>query len=222
MSARQISYIGFAVSFALLGSAAAQTRLALTSPTVNPDPLESPLTSTPTPPAANPTPPGFSVGPDPAAGETRTRPPAANEPRGNPLWAIPLKLLTFTRDRPLFTPSRRPPAPPVAYVEPPRPVVPAKPAEPERPRLTLIGVVLGEKDGIAIFVDSATREVVRLRKNEGHSGWILRSLQGREATLEKEAFTAILVIPPPAAAPNPGPVFTGQQTPILPGLGPQL
>jgi general secretion pathway protein N len=97
-----------------------------------------------------------------------------------------------------------------------------KPAEPERPRLALIGVVLSERDAIAIFLDQTTREVIRLRKNEGHSGWILRSLQGREATLQKEAFTAVLVIPPPGAAPNPDAIFTGQQSPVLPGLGPQL
>jgi general secretion pathway protein N len=206
----------------LLGSAAAQTRLALTSSAVAPDALESPLTSTPTPPAASPAAPGFIVGPEPAASETRMRPPVANAPRGNPLWAIPLKSLSFTRDRPLFTPSRRPPTPPVAYVAPPRPVVPAKPKEPERPRLTLIGVVLAERDGIAIFIDQTTREVVRLRRNEGHSGWILRSLQGREATLEKEAFTTILAIPPPAGAQGPGAIFTGQWAPIPPGLEPQL
>jgi hypothetical protein len=222
MSTRWTLYIGFAVSLALLGSAAAQTRLALTSPNVGPDPLESVVTPTPAPAAGNSTRPGFGVAPDPAAGDARTRQGAASEPRGNPLWAIPLKSLTFTRDRPLFTPSRRPPSPPVAYVEPPRPIVLPKPAEPERPRLALIGVVLSERDAIAIFVDQTTREVIRLRKNEGHSGWILRSLQGRQATLQKEAFTAILVIPPPGAAPNPDAIFTGQQSPILPELGPQL
>ena len=32
------------------------------------------------------------------------------QPSGNPLWAIPLRALTVTRDRPIFSPSRRPPA----------------------------------------------------------------------------------------------------------------
>jgi general secretion pathway protein N len=209
-------YIGLAVSLALLGGAGAQTRLALTSPTVDPDPLDSPVTSIPALPAATNTQPGAGPVLD------RTRPSAPTEPRGNPLWAIPLKSLSSTRDRPLFTPSRRPPAAPVAYVEPPKPVVTPKPAEPERPRLTLIGVILGEKDGIAIFVDDATKEVIRLRKNEGHSGWILRSLQGREATLAKEAFTAVLVIPPPGGDQNPGVILSGQQPPLPPGQEPQL
>src|SRR5205085_5181002 len=36
------------------------------------------------------------------------------DPTGNPLWAIPLSALTATRERPLFLPSRRAPAPAVA------------------------------------------------------------------------------------------------------------
>ena len=36
------------------------------------------------------------------------------DPSGNPLWAIPLSALTATRERPLFLPSRRAPAPAVA------------------------------------------------------------------------------------------------------------
>src|SRR5262249_59935905 len=46
---------------------------------------------------------------------------------GNPLWAVPLSALTVTRDRPLFSASRRPPPP--AGVAPP-PVVRAKPPPP--------------------------------------------------------------------------------------------
>src|SRR5258708_33146709 len=30
---------------------------------------------------------------------------------GNPLWAVPLDALSMTRERPLFSPSRRPPPP---------------------------------------------------------------------------------------------------------------
>jgi general secretion pathway protein N len=223
MSARwNTLYIGLAVSLALLGGAAAQTRLALTSPAVTPDPLDSPVTSSPAPPAANSTRPAPGPALDPGFGDVRTRPSAAAEPRGNPLWAVPLKSLSFTRDRPLFTPSRRPPTPPVAYVEPPRPVVVSKPAEPESPRLTLIGVVLGEKDAIAILVDETTREVIRLRRNEGYRGWILRSVQGREAMLEKETLTAILAIPLPGGEKNAATPIPVQQRIIPAGQEPEL
>ena len=46
-----------------------------------------------------------------------TAPPRAErpaDPTGNPLWAIPLSSLTATRERPIFLPSRRAPAPAVA------------------------------------------------------------------------------------------------------------
>ena len=36
------------------------------------------------------------------------------DPTGNPLWAIPVSSLTATRERPIFPPSRRAPAPAVA------------------------------------------------------------------------------------------------------------
>ena len=42
----------------------------------------------------------------------RAPPAAARErpaPSGNPLWTLPLKQLSITRERPIFSPSRRPP-----------------------------------------------------------------------------------------------------------------
>jgi general secretion pathway protein N len=135
-------------------------------------------------------------------GDESPKPPVAREPRGNPLWAIPLKSLTATRERPLFSPSRRPPPRPVtSFAAPPKPAEPAlPPAEPPRPQLALIGVIAGEQDGVAVLLDEMTKEVVRLRKNEGHGGWILRSIKGREATLQRDAFTAVLTLPAPGAA----------------------
>jgi general secretion pathway protein N len=221
---RNILGIGVAASLVLPGVVAAQTRLALTSPNVGPDPLDNPVPSFSGLPPADITPPrgadpqvspGFGVQPRPAAA-------APPEPRGNPLWAIPLKDFVFTRDRPLFSPSRRPATPPVAYVAPSKPVVMMRPAEPELPKLTLIGVILSEKDGIGIFVDGATREVIRLRKNEGHGGWILRTLEGRQATLEKAASIAVLVIPSPGGEPVPAVLLSGSDQPRPDAQEPQL
>ena len=39
--------------------------------------------------------------------------PAERVLSANPLWAMPIKQFSVTRDRPIFLPSRRPPAPPV-------------------------------------------------------------------------------------------------------------
>jgi len=116
---------------------------------------------------------------------------------GNPLWAVPLSALSATRERPIFSSSRRPPTPAV----PARPVVrtapppPSTPAQPERPLLALVGTVAGEAESIAIFVDQTTQAIVRLRTGEGHAGWILRSVAAREVTLQSDQDTAILALP---------------------------
>jgi general secretion pathway protein N len=127
--------------------------------------------------------------------------PAADEPalRGNPLWGIPLDSLRATRERPLFTPSRRPPTPAV-IAAPPAPVkIVAAPAEPEQPPLNLLGVVIGTTDGYAVFINTTTHDIVRLRTGEGHDGWILQSVKGHEVVLEKNHRTAVVAFPQPSA-----------------------
>ena len=131
--------------------------------------------------------------------------PQPRELSGNPLWAIPLSSLSATRERPLFTPSRRPPA--AAIAGPPRvdPVAATPPTEPERPRLMLVGAIVGDQGGIAIFVDQTTNDVVRLRTGESHSGWMLRSVRGREAMFQKNSETLTLAMPVPGAPPTGAP-----------------
>jgi hypothetical protein len=128
---------------------------------------------------------------------------------GNPLWAIPLSSLSATRDRPLFTPSRRPPALPAVAPPPVAVVAPPPPTEPERPQLTLVGAIVSDSGGIAIFIDQTTNEVVRLRTGDTHSGWKLRSVKGREAEFQRASETLTLALPPPGglapAAPPPPP-----------------
>jgi general secretion pathway protein N len=154
--------------------------------------------------------------PNPPASDARraaSKAPAVM-PTGNPLWTIPLSQLAVTRDRPIFSPSRRPPAPVVAapiYVPPPAPRI-AK-AEPERPPLTLVGTIAGEKDAIAVFVLQGTGTTIRLHPNESHEGWVLLSVQGREATLQKAGASAVMALAPPGGVPEP---VTAQLTPDPP------
>ena len=134
----------------------------------------------------------------------RTRAPAAKPAAayGNPLWAIPLATLSISRQRPLFTPSRRPPAPPpVVIAAPPQPVQPARAPEPERLQLALIGTVVGSAESIGVFLDQPTQRLIRLKTGEEHAGWILRAVRPREVTLEKGARVEILSLPRPGAAP---------------------
>lgn len=120
-------------------------------------------------------------------------------PTGNPLWSVPLSVLTATQERPIFSASRRPPqravvASPVEQVSAP---AAQKGSEPEHPPLALIGAVVGDSDAIAVFVDRASQKIVRLRQGDAHAGWVLSSVLRREVTLKKADKTEVLVLPRP-------------------------
>jgi general secretion pathway protein N len=153
----------------------------------------------------------------PLAGPKRE--PAKAAAGGNPLWSVPLSMLTATQERPIFSASRRPP--PRAVAGPP--IVPAsapppKPAEPERPALALIGAVVGDSDAIAVFLDRTNQKIVRLRSGDTHAGWVLSSVLAREVTLKKAEQTEVLVLQRqegPGSAGVPGiPAIAGAPPPL--------
>ncbi len=124
-------------------------------------------------------------------------------PGGNPLWGIPMSSLTATRERPLFSPSRRPPSPPPE----PMPVAeapPPPPAEPEQPLFTLVGTATGETDNVAVVMDQNTRNLVRVKVGETVSGWQLRSIDQRAMTVEKNDRRVTLTLPAAPASAAPG------------------
>jgi hypothetical protein len=127
-------------------------------------------------------------------------------PAGNPLWGLPLRQLSVTRERPLFSSSRRPP--PLAAPPAITPVMvrqPVKPPEPGRPVVSLVGTIIGIDDQIGVLLDTETHSVVRLRVGEDHRGWILRLIEAREVTLVKDGEQAVTLElrPPDGAAPAP-------------------
>jgi hypothetical protein len=132
--------------------------------------------------------------------------PVVGEPEqgGNPLWSLPLSSLSVTRERPIFSPSRRPPPPPVIAtpyvppVSPPQP--PAKPPEPDHPLLTLLGTLAGESQGVGIFLNETDKTPLRLKTGEDHEGWVLRSIRGGEAIFDKADRTATLTLSPLGSA----------------------
>ncbi len=117
-------------------------------------------------------------------------------PSANPLWAIPLSQLSETRDRPIFSVSRRPPAPP-AEAKPVTVRAPPRPKVPERPQLSLVGTIASGEEGFGIFLDQTTKAALRLKVGEDHQGWKLQSIRGREVTLEKDQQTSVLRLPEP-------------------------
>jgi hypothetical protein len=127
------------------------------------------------------------------------RPPT---PPGNPLWRIPIDSLSDTRERPLFSASRRRPPPSPSPPEPAMTNAAASaPAKPERPSLTLQGTVTGKPRDIALVLDEVAKSSVSLRVGEAVQGWYLRSVNHNAVTLGKDDRIVIIALPAPSASP---------------------
>jgi hypothetical protein len=135
----------------------------------------------------------------PAAKPAAPSAPTERALSANPMWAMPLKQFTVTRERPIFSPSRRPPPPPPSAVTVAKVVVP-RPKEPEQPQLSLVGTILGDEDRFGIFVDQSTKNVLRLRVGEQFEDWTLKSVQGREAAFQKNHLSFVVALPQPTPA----------------------
>ena len=139
-----------------------------------------------------------------AKSDRRKKSGAATAPAGRqPVVGIPVSSLSVTQERPLFSASRRPPAPPAPLAPPPVPVAeaPPPPAEPERPPLTLVGTAIGNRK---ILRSSSTRRRKPLfvsTSGEAAMGWYLRSVDLRTMTLEKNNQLVTLSLPTPGATP---------------------
>jgi general secretion pathway protein N len=122
--------------------------------------------------------------------------PRANPPSANPLWVIPLARLSDTRERPIFSSSRRPPV--VSSVPVPK-APPPRPATVEHPQLSLVGTIISDDQSFGIFIDQSTKAALPLKIGEIHQGWKLRSVQSRAATLERDQQTETLNLPEPGS-----------------------
>jgi hypothetical protein len=122
--------------------------------------------------------------------------PPVQTPSANPLWGIPLAQLSGTRERPIFSASRRPP--PVAAIAETAPVKPPpRKKEIEPPQLSLVGTIASIDEGFGIFIDQSSKAAVRLKVGDDHQGWKLRQIRGREVTMEKDERSAVLTLPQP-------------------------
>ena len=142
-------------------------------------------------------------------------------PSGNPLWAVPLSILTATQERPIFSASRRPPQPAVVAAPVVSAPTPQKPTEPEHPPLALIGAVVGETDAVAVFLDRTNQKIVRLRQGEAYAGWTLSSVLPREVTFKKADRTEVLALKRqdgPAGIPG-APAVPVSAVPVMPAAG---
>src|SRR5262245_32942657 len=96
----------------------------------------------------------------------------------NPLEAQPLDRLSATRDRPLFSPTRRPTPPP----PPPPPEQPPVAVVPQPPNLTLVGIVVDDEGARALIRSSATK-ADRVQIGDDIGGWKVAQIDGRRMVL---------------------------------------
>ena len=147
----------------------------------------------------------------PARAET----PAPATTVGNPLDNVRLEDLRATRERPLFSPSRRPPPPPAARVEappPPAPPIEEKAAAIEPPPFDLVGAVVGEGVSYALLRNRTTSKVTRFRPGEDAEGWRVGVVSLRSVALERDGRKESLALAGPPATPqgDPGAEVAGE------------
>jgi len=94
----------------------------------------------------------------------------------SPLAAYPLDRLSATRQRPLFSPGRRAPAPP------PAPTIAAAPPPPP-PKLILFGIVMDADDAHAIVGTGTADKTRRVRIGDDIGGWKVTQIEGRQLVL---------------------------------------
>ena len=101
-------------------------------------------------------------------------------------------------ERPLFSPTRRPPPPP----KPPAPPPPPDPLA----NVHIYGIFVGEEEGTGGMLASIGGKVRRVTTADDVSGWKIKAFKEREVTLAKGEETRVLrlVQARPTAAPKPG------------------
>ncbi len=115
---------------------------------------------------------GLSIRPPPLAGEGSE----GGAVLPSPLAAQPLDRLSATRERPLFSPTRRPPPPP-----PPVVVAPEPPPPP--PDVALFGIVMDGDEAHAVVRAGPAAKIMNVRVGDDIGGWKVAQIEGRQLVL---------------------------------------
>jgi hypothetical protein len=162
---------------ALMVLAAAPAVAADASPQPRPDPPPLPLAS-----------------PLPQAGEARAGETADDREGGaallSPLAAQPLDRLSATRERPLFSPTRRPPPPPPPVVAAPEP----PPSPPPPPNVALFGIVMDGDEAHAIVRAGPSDKIMRVGVGDDIGGWKVAQIEERRLVLSLDGRTATFMM----------------------------
>jgi len=107
----------------------------------------------------------------------------------NPLEAQPLDRLSATRERPLFSPTRRPTPPP----PPPPPEAAPVAVVPQPPNVQLFGIVVDD-DGARAIVRSGAEKVDRVQIGDDIGGWKVSQIEGRRLVLSLDGRLATFTL----------------------------
>jgi hypothetical protein len=105
----------------------------------------------------------------------------------SPLAAYPLDRLSTTRQRPLFSLGRRPPAPP------PAPIIAAAPP-PRAPNLILFGTIMDVDDARAVVGVGTTDKTRRVRIGDDIGGWKVTQIEERKLVLSLDDRSATFTL----------------------------
>jgi hypothetical protein len=97
----------------------------------------------------------------------------------SPLAAQPLDRLSATRERPLFSPTRRPPPPPPPVVVAPEP----PPPPPPPPDVALFGIVMDGDEAHAVVRAGPAAKIMQVRVGDDIGGWKVAQIEGRRLIL---------------------------------------
>src|ERR1700674_175964 len=104
--------------------------------------------------------------------------PAPELAIANPIAALPLDKFSATRDRPLFSPSRRPPFAPISHLALSEPGPPALPTPP--PSIVLIGIVTQAHGSFAVVrtgTQAAMNDSISIRVGDQIKGWTVTQIE---------------------------------------------
>jgi hypothetical protein len=107
-----------------------------------------------------------------------------------PLGSQPLESLSATRERPLFSPTRRPPPPPPVIVQGP----PPPPPPPPPPDVALFGIVMDGENARAIIRANPGAKVTRVSIGDDVGGWKVAQIDGRKLVLMLDGRLATFVM----------------------------
>jgi hypothetical protein len=126
----------------------------------------------------------------------------------NPLAERSLDELSATRERPLFSASRRQAQPPQALIAQQPDPAPAAP-----PAIALLGVVMQEGKAQAVVRLGATGKISRLKTGDDAGGWKVKTIEPRQLVLSLGDRTAAFDL----FAAMPGPERASAVRPSAPG-----